>query len=735
MAQRIVIVDDSELNRRVLAHILGELDDVAVSTFAGGAEALAAAQALDPSLFVIDYRMPTPNGLELLAQIRSSPQMGDVPVVMVTAAEERAVCYEALEKGVSDFIVRPLDPGEFLRRAGNLLAIERARRAATEHLRRESSAARINASRLDAIWRSGAGAALDDESYFRELLGKAAKCITAGDDSVGLVGMVGRLDGDQIVVQFAGSGDPASEFKPGFCYAIAPFRDVIDEGRAGGYVDRPTSLADRAEFVSGLYAPFQCGTARYFVVFRSEHKRGEPFTPLDVEFVETIASLCAARLDQRAQNDRLSYQMAHDTLTGLPNRTVLRQHAHAALRHDPNAALLVLNIDDFRLVNDTLGHQTGDALLVEVGARLAAVSDEEELVARLGGDSFSIFTPHCKSRIQGAQAARRYLRAFQYPFATGDRANLERLSLRASIGIAMAPEDGTDFGQLLARADAACYTAKESGRGSFGFFDRAVEETFASQRVMQDELAAALARNEFVLHYQPHVDIATRRITGAEALIRWRHPTRGTLEPADFIPFAERCGLAGAIGAWVMHEAAEAARLWRAQYPDFQLWFNMSVAELRDETLAARIRELGDVHGLGVEITESVAMENLADAMKVMKTLRELGMRVALDDFGTGHSSLAQLKRLPLDVVKIDRAFIGGLPADRRDTAVVNAVISLANSYGLVTVAEGIETLEQADFLQAAGCTIGQGFLYGKAVPFAEFGALLVRGVHAEVAA
>jgi diguanylate cyclase (GGDEF)-like protein len=732
VAQRIVIVDDTALNLRVLGDILSELDDVVVSAFAGGEEALAAVETLDVSLFVLDYRMPAPNGLEVLSRLRAMPSMSEVPVVMVTAADERSICYEALDLGVSDFVLRPVDPREFLRRVGNLLALEKGRRAAAEHLRRESAEARMHVRRLDVIWRAGASVALDDESYVGQLLSEASGCVTDGEATVALVG---RVDGEELVVEYTATGAPETWYTPGYRYSIAAFRSVIEDGRPGGHEDMPAESADRVPFASALYAPFQCGTARYYVVFGSATKRAEEFTPFDAGFVETIASLCATRLDQRAQTDRLRYQMEHDVLTGLPNRAMLRQRSYALLRGNAIGALLVLNIDNFRHANDTLGHQTGDALLVEVGARLAAAAREGEVVARLGGDSFAIFAPQCASRVQGAHLARRLMRTFQYPFSTGDRANLERVSLQASIGVSLAPTDGTDFGQLLARADAACYTAKETGRGTFGFFDRSVEETFASIRLMQDDLGAALARNEFVLHYQPHVDIATRSIIGAEALIRWNHPTRGMIDPGCFIPFAERYGLAGAIGAWVMREAAEAARLWRKHDPSFRVWFNLSAAELRDETLAVRIRELGDVRGLGVEITESAAMENVAEAMKVMKALRKLGVRIALDDFGTGYSSLAHLKRLPLDVVKIDRAFIDGLPTDRHDAAVVNAVLSLAQSYGLETVAEGIETPEQADFLQAAGCRIGQGFLYGKGLPFNDFEALRIRGLDEEVAA
>jgi predicted signal transduction protein with EAL and GGDEF domain len=314
---------------------------------------------------------------------------------------------------------------------------------------------------------------------------------------------------------------------------------------------------------------------------------------------------------------------------------------------------------------------------------------------------------------------------FHYPFGTGDREDRERVSLGASIGIALAPYDAADFEMLLARADTACYAAKDAGRGRAAFFDRAVEETFAATRLLQNELQAALTRNEFVLYFQPHIDLKTRRTCGAEALIRWRHPERGLVGPDAFIPFAERHGLAGAIGSWVMQETALVTREWRRADPNFRAWFNLSAAELRDATLVPRLRDcVDDLSGLGVEITESVAMQNVVETLSVMESLRSAGVHVALDDFGTGYSSLAHLKRLPIDVVKIDRAFVTGLPGDRFDIAIVNAVLSIANSFGFETLAEGIELEEQAAFLRSADCALGQGFLYARPLPAAEFDAL-----------
>lgn len=715
---RIVIVDDTALNRRVLESLLAELDGVEVLSFGSSAEALERAPLLEASLFIVDYRMPAPDGMALLSAIRADQRIAHTPVVMVTAAEEREVCYAALERGASDFLVRPIDPREFTRRIGNLLALEAARIEAAARLGREELAARIHARRLDMIWRAGSSA-VDDETFLRNLIDDTSRAIVDGRH---FAGAIARLDGEQFVIEFANDApDGGGYVTAGHRFTIDNHRAAIKANAIEAVADLPPERRGRGDWHASVFAPFQVGSTRYFLTFYSCEPLLEPFSAFDTSFMETIASLCASRLQQRAQFERLRYQTEHDTLTAILNRASFRARGFAAMRASRAVALLVLNLDNFRHTNDTLGQQTGDALLVEVAARLSATATEHETVARLGGDSFGILITSCDSRSEAALCAQRYLRAFGYGFGTGDREDRERVALGASIGIAVAPGDADGFELLLARADAACYSAKDAGRGRSAFFDIAVEESYAATRGLQSDLADALAHDEFEMYFQPHVDLETGRIGGAEALIRWRHPERGLVQPLLFIPFAERHGLAGAIGAWVMRETARASREWRCADPTFRAWFNLSAAELRDETLVQRMRELGDLTGLGVEITESVAMENVAETLKVMKALRSAGVLVALDDFGTGYSSLAHLKRLPIDVVKIDRAFVTGLPGDRFDAAIVDAVLSIARAYGFETLAEGIELPEQVAFLRSAGCALGQGFLYGRPMPAGDF--------------
>ena len=720
MGQRIVIVDDSALNRRMLESLVAELDCVEVLSFGRSAEALERSPTLEASLFIVDYRMPVPDGMALLSALRADEATRLTPVVMITAAEEREVCYAALERGASDFLVRPIDPREFTRRIGNLLALEAARHEAVAILRREEAAARIYVDRLDLIWRAGASTD-DDDTFLRTLVDGAARAIV---EDLHFAGMIARLDGDDFEIEVANDPAVAGGEGVGRRVPVDAHRAAVDANTIEAVADLPPERRGAGNWRATLFAPFQVGRAQYFVGFLSTEPKSTPFNAFDISFIETIANLCSGRLQQRAQFERLRYQTEHDALTAILNRTSLRARGFAAMRASNEVGLLVLNLDDFRHTNETLGQQTGDALLVEVAARLKLTATTHETVARLGGDSFAILVENCRNRAEAQACGSRYLQAFRYPFGTGDRDDRERISLGASIGIALAPGDADGFEMLLARADAACYAAKDAGRGQCAFFDPAVEETFAATRLLQNELQAALTRKEFTLYFQPHVDLATRRIGGAEALIRWRHPKRGLVEPNAFIPFAERHGLSGAIGAWVMQEAARASLEWRRSDPNFRAWFNLSAAELHDATLVPRLLEHGgDLSGLGVEITESVAMQNVTETLAVMEALRSAGVRVALDDFGTGYSSLAHLKRLPIDVVKIDRAFITGLPGDHFDVAIVDAVLSIARNFGFETLAEGIELEEQAAFLRSAGCELGQGFLYGRPMPADQFNA------------
>jgi diguanylate cyclase (GGDEF)-like protein len=611
---------------------------------------------------------------------------------------------------------------------GAMLHWSRRAYALGQTLERETRRAEEHRERLRRLWQTNSSIAGDD-AFLPAVLDDAASLIHAGRT---FHGIACRVEGPEVVIDaatdgFVGpdvarTGDrlPLRETMPGAVLgetATRSWSDIRTDERFS------TGRLQRLPWRAAIGTPFRVAQTLYYVGFVSpEPLADDAFSALDHSYVETLAAMCAARLMQRAQFERLRYQSEHDQLTGIFNRPTFRARGFAAVRANEPLALAVVALDGFRIVNDTLGHQTGDAILVEVAARLLQSAPAGDVVARLGGDGFGVLMPGVVSRLDAEERVRPYFGAFRDAFSTGDREGKERVSLTASIGIALFPGDARGFEELLARADTAVFDAKQNGRARHAFFDRRVEKDFLTVRRLKDELARALVNDELVLHFQPHVDLREGRVAGAEALIRWNHPVRGLLPPSEFIGFAERHGFAEQLGAWVMRETVRISAPWRRADPRFTAWCNVSAMELRSSTLAARLGELsGDLRGVGVEITESAVMDNVDEMGKSIALLRDAGLAIALDDFGTGYSSLARLRALPIHVVKIDRTFIGGTPHDAQDVAIVEAVVSIAKRYGFETVAEGVETMEQVAFLSAAGCTHGQGFVYARPMPVDAF--------------
>jgi len=431
-----------------------------------------------------------------------------------------------------------------------------------------------------------------------------------------------------------------------------------------------------------------------------------------------MVELEKAHLELKAKEAQAHHLAYHDVLTGLPNRALFNDRAEQAMiraRHGEKAAVLLLDLDRFKNVNDRFGHLAGDALIQEVACRLAKVVDPDDTVARLGGDEFAILLRQ-DSLTEGLDSTLgRILADLRRPFEIlGNRAHVG-----VSIGVALAPESGTDRTDLMRKADIALYRAKDEGRDCYRYFTDSMDETVQLRAVLESELRVAITTGAGLsVHYQPLIDSRGGKVTGLEALLRWHHPSRGWIAPQLFVPVAEETGLIGALGDWVLHEACKVAMEW----PNLTVSINLSPVQFCDEHFAERtcrlVREAGvSAHQVEFEVTESVVLDQNEGVRGALRRLRQEGFRIALDDFGTGYSSLSYLRDFEVDRIKIDKSFVHGLGQSVDAGAIVTAVVTLGHAMGLQVTAEGVETADQEDFLRAAGCNVLQGFLFSRAVP------------------
>jgi diguanylate cyclase (GGDEF)-like protein/PAS domain S-box-containing protein len=446
-------------------------------------------------------------------------------------------------------------------------------------------------------------------------------------------------------------------------------------------------------------------------------------------FVAVFADISSLKQAQA----RLDYQAHHDPLTGLPNRTLFESRLHAALTHSKEAnslgAVLFLDLDRFKHINDSLGHPVGDLLLKGIAQRLKENLRDIDTVARLGGDEFIILLPGLQTDSDAESIATKLLNSFSAPFQAGEH----EFFISTSIGTALFPADGADVATLIKNADAAMYRSKAKGRNRVESYTRDLTAQASERIALEHELRRAIERNEFTLCYQPKLSLLTQRLVGAEALIRWTHPTFGEVPPERFIPLAEENGMILQIGEWVLEKACQQLYQWNQTYDVFgPLSVNLAGAQLRQPNLVIRIEQLLQQYGLQpgclqLEITENFIMSQTEEALSVLHRLKKLGVQLAIDDFGTGYSSLSYLKRLPLDILKIDQSFVRGLPDDQHDAAIVRAIIALGRSMQLTVIAEGVENLEQQQFLADEGCEQIQGYIVSLPLRPDEFCATFLR--------
>jgi PAS domain S-box-containing protein len=700
---RILVVDDDAGARRLTRATLKRAG-FDVSEAADGLKALESARDDMPEMVLLDVSMPEMDGFTACAELRRMPGGSRVPVVMMTGLEDVRSIETAFERGATDFITKPINWTILAHRVRYILRASRAINDLDQSRRRLSNAQRL-AVMGDWEWDLRSGRIQASEQAWK-IFGHEVEKESAGTET-----FFGNIPDDD----------------------LRHVRQACETAALDGSV---VSLDHRVMREEGRT--------------RQVHQQ--------VEVIERLADGRAARLagavhditrrkEAEEQIRRLAY---FDPLTGLPNRLAFDEELHKAIaraeRYGHMLAVMFIDLDNFKRVNDTFGHKAGDELLRVASARmqgtlrchdsmtraLRADGDGEETkhrVARLGGDEFIVLLTDLDMPAAAAAAASRIVASLAEPILVQSN----EVFVGASIGVAIYPRDGADVDTLLKNADTAMYWAKESGRGNFHFYDRAMGEQAMDRLFLESSLRRAIERDEFVLHYQPRVDVLTGTVVGAEALIRWRHPERGLLQPAQFIPLVESAGLEVQLGVWVIRAACRHIAAWIEQGLDWiPIAVNLASSHLSETTLPQVIARAMAEHrlprgSLEIEVTESILLADSEGAAAVVAELDAMGVRLSIDDFGTGYSSLSYLKRLPIQALKIDRSFVRDLVTDPDDEAIVSAIIALAHSLKLKVVAEGVETAEQLALLQARGCDEYQGYLTSGAVDSGELARLMIQ--------
>ena len=691
---------DDDLASLLVAQAALEAEGFDVVHAANGREAIERFAERAPDLVIMDAVMPVMDGFEAIAAIRAVSAGAHAPILMITGLDDLVSITRAYEGGATDFLTKPVSPLILPHRVQYML-----RATATADALRASEAKLDNAQRIARLghweWSVADGSVTVSRGFARIVPGLA--------------------DGERTSWAELLTAVPEPERES---LALAATRAV--EG------------ADPFHFEFALEDPA-----------RTLRLEAEPYLDARGACTHMLGTIqdVTERRDAQVRIHELAY---FDLVTGLPNRARLHERLRQALdkgeRAGTSFALLFLDLDHFKQVNDTLGHDAGDALLREVAARidrvvrdtdalvrLGAEADgtealapaaEPHTVARLGGDEFVVLLDEIRRPEDAARVAERIAGSIRDPFSLDDNV----VSVTTTIGISVYPADGGDADTLMKHADVAMYHAKEQGRDGFQFYSPGIHERALARFSMERELRRAIENDELMLEFQPKLGLAGNAVAGCEALVRWHHPERGTISPADFIPLAEDTGLILPLGSWVLVAACRQARAWLdAGATPCPVAINVSAEQFKRGDM---VRELGEALAatgldpcwLEIELTESLLMQDKDVAIRHLEGIKALGAQVSIDDFGTGYSSLSYLKRLPADKLKIDRSFVRDLETDAGNAAIVSAIVTLSHDLGLKVVAEGVETAGQLERLRGFGCDEAQGFLISRALPAAAFG-------------
>ena len=683
----ILVVDDDPTIRMLLREAM-EVAGFTIVEAASGQEALSAFAGARPEAVLMDVLMPEMDGFQTCEALRGLPGGDIVPVLMLTGLDDVDSIRRAFEVGATDFATKPVSWVVLAHRVRYML---RTKRALDEV--RSSQAGLASAQRIARLgsweWDLATGRLQCSEEARRLFDIEAAEAV----------------EGPEIFFQRLHPEDRTAlsrtiegALREGAPYGI-DMRVVLPDGGV-------RFLREQAEVILDEH-----GTAA------------------------RVAGTVQDITDRKQAEEQIRFLAYYDSLTGLPNRLMFTERLKGALvdgrRRGRKVAALFLDLDQFKRINDTLGHSFGDRLLQNVADRLRACLRStdgmmrgdpirsSDTVARLGGDEFIVSLTDIHRGEDAARVAHRVLDSLKGPF----RLDAHEVFVTASIGISLYPDDGEDAETILKNADTAMYHAKDAGRNNYQFYNVSMNALALQRLSLEASLRRALDRDEFLLYYQPQVDVENWRVIGVEALMRWRHPDLGLVPPSDFIPVAEECGLIRPIGDWVLQRACAQIKQWQDRGHDsLRVAVNLSVHQFQQHDLVGAVERGAsgaglDPSSLELEITESVMMHKVEETIVILNNLKDRGVRICIDDFGTGYSSLSYLKRFPIAALKIDRSFIRDIATKPEDAAITAAIIAMARSLKIDVVAEGVETSAQRDFLSEQGCTLMQGFLFSRPLP------------------
>jgi diguanylate cyclase (GGDEF)-like protein/PAS domain S-box-containing protein len=655
-------------------------------TAVNGQEGLELFRQHRPDVVVTDIMMPVMDGLRMAVEIKAIDY--DTPVVVTTAFNDYDLLLKAIDAGIDKYVLKPIDVESLLEAIYKAAQIVFQRREIVSRDEKLHLAATVFEASSEGIMITDAGNNIVTVNRaFTEITGYAEEEVRGKNP------------------RLLNSGRQEREFY------LALWESLNRHGHWQGEIWNRRKNGE-------LYPEWQ-------VINVVRNGGGEVS-----HYIAVFSDISQRKYDE----ERIAYLAHYDPLTDLPNRVLFHDQLGRLLassqRQEKPVAILLLDLDRFKNVNESLGHLFGDQLLQLVAQRLRSVVREEDLVARLGGDEYVAVLSDLGEVQNAALVAQKILDGFASPFSV----DAQEISITASIGVSLYPDDGDTPDMLLKNAESAMYGAKQSGRNSYRFYTQSMNASVLSLLKMENAMHHALERGEFLLHYQPQADIATGRIVGMEALIRWRHPERGMIPPIEFIPLAEESGFIIPIGEWVLREACRQTKLWHdAGYSDLCVAVNLSAVQFKQSNLTDVIQGAAEAAGLDLrclelELTESLVMHNAEDVIKTLRQLKALNLQLSIDDFGTGYSSMSYLKRFPVDKLKIDQSFIRDISDDPADLAISQAIIALGHSLGLRVIAEGVETAAQLALLHANRCDEIQGYYFSKPVDAAAFTKLLDEG-------